>query len=301
MSTETVSELLIILQRLDWLSVFDILLVTAVFYSIMLLMRGTQAVTLVRGVFIIVILVGVLSTVLQLRAFSWLIQNTLPALLLAIPIIFQPEIRRALGRLGRAGSLLELRLSTENHQATIDAIGKAAIKLSGIRHGALIVIEREVGLQEYIDTGIQLDATITPELITQLFYKDSPLHDGAVIIRNDRIAAAACIMPLSNDNSLTSRQLGLRHRAALGISEVSDAVCVIISEETGIISVVHNGRIIRRLDSARLANILEAFYRPQQSGAWWQRLLQRLRSGSVAGGAANSNRADSPPGSGPTS
>lgn len=283
MTTEAINELARLLARLDWLDVLDILLVATVFWSLLFLMRGTQAVTLLRGVLILAVMIAVLSSVLRLRAFSWLIRNTLPAIIIAVPVIFQPEIRRALDQLGRASTWVGLGgLTQEKSQPVIAAIVKACQKLSAQKYGGLIVIEREVGVQTYIDTGVPMDSLISPELLIHIFYKDTPLHDGAVIIRGDRIAASACILPLSSATDLTAKQLGLRHRASLGISEVSDAVAVVVSEETGTISVVHNGRIIRRLDHNRLQTILEAFYRPRfEQGLLgrWTRWLRQTRKG----------------------
>ncbi len=260
---ELLTEIVFIFQRLDWLGVVDILLVTAVFYSLFVLMRGTQAVVLLRGVVLLIVVVALLSGVFRLRAFAWLLRNTLPALLLAIPVIFQPEIRRALERLGRASALFNLGGREAASEPVIEAICAASQRLAEKRYGALIVIEREAGLQEFVDTGIRLDSLVSVEMLMQIFVKDTPLHDGAVIIRHDRVMSAACILPLSTAADLTHQPLGLRHRAALGISEVSDAVAVVVSEQTGMISVTHNGKMIRRLDTTRLQNILAAFYRPR--------------------------------------
>ncbi len=260
--TEFITEVTFFFQRLDLLAVVDILLVTVVFFSLFVLMRDTQAVVLLRGVIVLIVLVAVLSGLLRLVAFTWLLRSTLPALLLAIPVVFQPEIRRALERLGRASVFVNFGNREVNVQPIIESICTACQRLSEKRYGALIVIEREVGLQEYIDTGVKMDSMVTPELLVQIFIKDTPLHDGAVILRHGRLISAACVLPLSTDATLSHQSLGLRHRAALGISEVSDAVAVIVSEQTGTISVTHNGKMIRRLDSARLQNILTAFYRP---------------------------------------
>lgn len=270
---EFLTEVAFIFQRLDWLGVIDILLVTAVFFSLFLLMRGTQAAVLLRGVIILIIIVALLSGFLRLRAFTWLLRSTLPALLLAIPVIFQPELRRALDRLGRVSVLLSLNHRETSAGAVIDAICTASQRLSEKRYGALIVIERDVGLQDYIDTGVKIDSTVSSQLLIQIFVKDTPLHDGAVIVRGDRIVSAACVLPLSTEANLSQQQFGLRHRASLGISEVSDAVAVVVSEQTGIISVTHNGKIIRRLDAARLQNILTAFYRPRPTNfrRWFTR------------------------------
>ncbi|MBM4423395.1 MAG: TIGR00159 family protein [Chloroflexi bacterium] len=250
-------------QRLDWLGVVDILLVTAVFFSLFVLMRDTQAVMLLRGVIFIIVIVALLSGFLRLRAFTWLLRSTLPALLLAIPVIFQPEIRRALERMGRASVFLNFGSREAHAQPVIESICSASQRLSEKRCGALIVIEREVGLQEHIDTGVKIDSLVSAELLAQIFVKDTPLHDGAVILRHNRLVSAACVLPLSTEAHLSQQPMGLRHRAAIGISEVSDAVAVIVSEQTGTISVTHNGKMIRRLDAARLQNILTAFYRPQ--------------------------------------
>jgi diadenylate cyclase len=243
--------------------VFDILLVTAAIYGIFLLIRGTRAVQLLRGVIILVILLlGLVSvTVIDLTASRWLITAILPALLVSVPVIFQPELRRALEQLGRAGRYIRFfRQETDNR--VIDLIAHACLQLSRRRDGALIVIEQDTGLQEYIDTGIILNAEMSVELMLTIFNKHTELHDGAIIVRNERIAAAACVLPLST-RSLSDRQMGLRHRASLGISEVSDAIVIVVSEETGQVSVANNGRIIRRQDPAQLENILNAFMQGQ--------------------------------------
>jgi len=258
-------------ERLNWLSIVDLALVTLIFFGILLLLRDTQAVVVLRGVLLLVVLVSLLSSLEVLPAFSWLVSTTLPALVLAVPVIFAPEIRRALERLGRAGFILRNEKAFPEIQFTIDAVVAAAIRLSDRRHGALIVMQRLDNLEEYVRTGVVLDARVTPELLLQVFYPNTPLHDGAAIISGTRLVAGACVMPLSASGVLTrspERQMGLRHRAALGISEISDAIVVVVSEETGAISVVHGGRMIRRLDAERLINILQAFFRlstPRQS------------------------------------
>lgn len=265
---DLLNQLLNIFQRLDWLSLVDILLVTLVFFILLALLKGTQAVVLLRGVILLVVTIGLLTSFSPLRAFSWLLRTTLPALLISIPVIFAPEIRRALERLGRAGAFINFAQREPDVLPVIQAIVSTAQRLSDRRHGGLIVIERGVGLQEYIDTGVPLDAEVSMELLLQVFYPNTPLHDGAAILRGNRVAAAACVLPLSSSGALQDRQMGLRHRASLGVSEVSDAVAVVVSEETGSISVAHNGRMIRRLDSARLQNILAAFYKPRTVGPW---------------------------------
>ena len=214
---------------------------------------------LLRGMILLAILLSLLTSLVNLPAFSWLIRTTLPTLLLAIPVIFAPEIRRGLERLGRAGAgTMVLPQSPSDTQAmaqTIKAVVSAAARLSARQHGALIILQRNDSLHEYILTGVQMNARVTPELLLQVFFPNTPLHDGAVIISDNLLAAAACVMPLSASGILNrspDRQMGLRHRAALGISEASDAIAVVVSEETGSISIAHNGRMIRRLDSERL-------------------------------------------------
>jgi diadenylate cyclase len=277
-----ISDLELLFQRLDWLSVFDLLLVTLVFFAILLLVRDTKAMVLLRGVLFLAIFLVVLTSVVDLPAFSWLIKTTLPALLLAVPVIFAPEIRKALEQIGRAGTILPKRSTTDidDMQKVIRAVVSACARLSTRRHGALIVFQRTDYLTEYILTGVRMDAQVTPELLLQVFYPNTPLHDGAVIISNLQLTAAAAVLPLSASgilNPTPERQMGLRHRAALGISEASDAIAVVVSEETGSISIAHAGRMIRRLDAERLENILVAFYKPDQSRKgpirWFARLL----------------------------
>ncbi len=267
--TELLNDLFFIFQRLNWLSVIDILLVTLVFFALLYLVRDTQAMVLLRGVISLIVLLALLTGVIELPAFSWLVRTTLPALLFAIPVIFAPEIRRALERIGRAGTYIPGNTKNEDLevQASIQAVVSAAARLSARQHGALIVLQRMDSLEEYVSTGVGMDARLTPELLLQIFYPNTPLHDGAVITEKRRIIAAACVMPLSASGILArspERQMGLRHRAALGISEASDAIAVVVSEQTGSISIAHAGRMIRRLDPERLENILTAFYRPEQ-------------------------------------
>lgn len=277
-----IDTLLFIFERLNWLSVVDLALVTLVLFAILLLVRDTQAMVVLRGVLFFVVLIGLFANLEILPAFSWLVKTTLPALVLVIPVIFAPEIRRALERVGRAGVLRSTEASAEALDAVAAVIG-AAMRLSDRRHGALIVLQRLDNLDEYIRTGVQLDARVTPELILQIFYPNTPLHDGAVIVSGARLVAASCVMPLSASGVLMrvpERRMGLRHRAALGISEVSDAVAVVVSEETGGISVVHGGRMIRRLDYDRLENILRAFFQtpaPRGLSRWLGRVFSALR------------------------
>jgi len=201
------------LSRLDARSVLDVLIIALIFYGLLVLLRGTSAMSLVRGIIILLLLGFILSNVFQLTMLNWLLRNSLTALLIGIPILFQPELRRALERIGRTGFRA---LATESSLGkTINTIADVSSRLSERRYGALMVLERETGLQDFIDTGVMLDAVPSAELLMGLFYPNSPLHDGAVVLRAERILAAGCVLPLS-DNSLPGSQLGTRHRAALG-------------------------------------------------------------------------------------
>ncbi len=281
--TEFLNNLFFIFQRLNWLSVIDILLVTFIFFGLLYSLRDTQAMVLLRGVIMLVILIILLTSLVDLPAFSWLVKNALPALLLAIPVVFAPEIRRTLERIGRAGSFgpAAAKSIDLNLAQTIRAVVSACARLSARQHGALIVMQRLDSLDEYIASGVDMNAKVTPELLLQAFYPNTPLHDGAVIIANGKLVAAACVMPLSASgvlNRTPERQMGLRHRAALGISEISDAIAVVVSEETGSIAIAHAGRMLRRLDTERLENILTAFFRGTD-GAHNRNLLVRLFPG----------------------
>ena len=260
------SNLLFILERFTWSSLLDIVLVTIVFAFILYLLRDTEAQTLLRGIFLIIILVTLLISLLDLPGFSWLVDTISPALIFAIPVVLAPEIRRGLERMGNVSDLGLFKQrsakSNEHLEQTLQAITAAVLQLAQRRHGALIILRRKQFLDSYYKNGVLMDATVTPQLLMQIFFPNTPLHDGAVIIDDNKIKAAACVMPLSSSgvlNATVERSMGLRHRAALGISEVSDAIAVVVSEETGTISIAHRGRLIRRLDSERLLNNMRAF------------------------------------------
>ncbi|HET7142766.1 MAG TPA: diadenylate cyclase CdaA [Anaerolineales bacterium] len=265
--TEFLNNLFFIFQRISWLSVFDISLVTLIFFGLLYSLRDTQAMALLRGMILLVVALILLTSLVELPAFSWFAQNSLPALLIALPVIFAPEIRRTLERLGRAGTVWPVTVKPADVaiEQTLRSVVSAAARLSARQHGALIILQRSDNLDELAQTGVQMNARVTPELLLQIFYPNTPLHDGGVIIINSQIAAAACVLPLSASGILNrslDRQMGLRHRAALGTSEASDAIAVVVSEETGAISIAHAGRMLRRLDPDRLENILTAFFRP---------------------------------------
>lgn len=255
-----------IFERINWLDVIDIFLVTSIIFVLLLVLRDTQAITLLRGGLVLIALLGILSSLDLFPAFSWLVSNSLPAIFLAVPVIFAPEIRRALERLGRTSTIVSA--GYDQTDDVIDDLVSAVTRLSDRKHGALIVLQRSDSMQEYVDTGVPLDAHVTPELLLQIFYPNTPLHDGAVIMNGNLALAASCVMPLSTSGSLTTtpeRKMGLRHRAALGTSEVGDAVAVVVSEETGAITITHRGRMISNLTGERLKTILRTFFHPVRS------------------------------------
>ena len=237
-------------------AVIDIAVLAYVIYKFLLLIRGTRAVQLLKGL-IVLLIVYFLSDTLGLHAVNWLLSEAWAVLFLALAVIFQPELRRALEHIGRGNIFNITRNSLASVDVThvIDEIVAACVSCAKTRTGALIILERDTGLQDYIDTGITVDAKVTQELLVNIFVPNTPLHDGATVIRGDRVMAAACFLPLS-DNPYISMSLGTRHRAAIGISEVSDALALVVSEETGLISVANGGKLIRHLDEKQLREML---------------------------------------------
>ncbi|TCS78641.1 diadenylate cyclase [Tepidibacillus fermentans] len=241
--------------------IVDILLVSYVIYKLLMLVRGTRAIQLLKGIMVIVV-AWLISTYFELRTLQWLMSQAFTYGVLAIIIIFQPELRRALEQLGR-GRFFSRSIHYEEEVVTkmVHEIVEAFRYLAKRRIGALIVIERETGLNDYIETGIDLHALVSSQLIINIFIPNTPLHDGAVIIRNGQIMAAACYLPLS-ENPFISKELGTRHRAAIGCSEVSDAISLVVSEETGHLSIAINGQIERGLTPERLEKKLFEELRP---------------------------------------
>jgi diadenylate cyclase len=254
-----------LLSRFNWQSALDVVLVASVFYAVLRLFRRTQALSLLRGVLLVLLVISFLSSALTLTAFEWLVRNSLPAILVSLPVIFQPELRQALERMGRGSVLFRWGERESIGERVTRCVVAATLKLSEHRHGALIVLEGDTGLQDYVETGIPVDGVLSTPLLLTIFFPNSALHDGAVIVRGDRVVAARCVLPLSSRPSVGA-PYGTRHRAALGITEQSDALAIVVSEETGIISVARNGRMVRRLDEKRLTRVIETFYRPEGAG-----------------------------------
>ncbi|NEW09030.1 TIGR00159 family protein [Paenibacillus sp. SYP-B3998] len=237
--------------------IVDILIVSYVIYKLILLVRGTRAIQLMKGILVVVI-TWAFSIWFKLSTLQWLMNQTLTFGVVGIVIIFQPELRRALEQLGR-GKLFS-RLSTEEDQDVNKRIGeviRAAHYLAKRKIGALIVFEKETGLTDYVESGIAIESKISAELLINIFIPNTPLHDGAVIVRQSQLMAAGCYLPLS-ENPFISKELGTRHRAAIGMSEVSDAMCIIVSEETGQISLTMNGHIVRDIkEESLIAKLFE--------------------------------------------
>lgn len=249
-----ISNILAIVRNITVWNVLDILIVGYIFYKLYTLIRESRAEQLIKGVILIFVVLK-LSDYLQLVALHWILQNTLTVGLIAIIVIFQPELRKALEHLGRSKFITRKLFDTdEEMKRVIDEITVAATELSEIRTGALIVIEQETGLRDYISSGIPIDSLISSALLENIFVVNTPLHDGAVIIRRDRIVAAACVLPLTEHE--VRKELGTRHRAAIGITESSDAIAVVVSEETGNISLSINGRLTRNYNGERLKLVL---------------------------------------------
>jgi diadenylate cyclase len=251
-----------LLQRppVTWWDIIDITIVSIVVYEVLKLIRGTHAVQMAMG---IALLVGMfyLSRGLQLETLNWLIRNVVGYLVFAAIVLMQADIRRALGMIGRAPFFRVFRRldRSETDDDTIEELVVALRTLASKRTGAIVVLERSIGLRNYIESGIPLDAKLTYDLLVSIFQEESPLHDGAVIVQGDRVAAAACFLPLTINPRL-SRELGSRHRAALGVTEENDSIAMVVSEETGVISLVMDGAIERSVEPdvlrARLAALV---------------------------------------------
>ncbi|HYM23117.1 MAG TPA: diadenylate cyclase CdaA [Vicinamibacterales bacterium] len=240
---------------LGWWDIADILVLAILIYEVVKLIRGTRAVQMAVGaVMLVALFYG--SRWFHLETVNWVIRNLFGYLVFAVIVLFQSDIRRALAHLGRA-PFFRYFAKPESAGESIEEIAVAATMLASKRTGAIIALERQIGLRNYIEGGIPLDAVLTYDLLLSIFQHDSPLHDGAVIVQDDRIAAAACFLPLTVNPKL-SKELGSRHRAALGLTEENDAVAIVVSEESGLISLVADGQIERGLDADELRGRLRA-------------------------------------------
>lgn len=267
---------------ITWVDLVEILIISFLVYHVLLWIKSTRAWNLFKGIMVILIFV-LLAAFFQMSTILWIAENTLNVGLIALVIIFQPELRNALENLGGKkilGGLFVFNKATEekfsNH--TIDELVKAVFAMGKVKTGALIVIEDEILLDEYIRTGIDVDAILSSQLLINIFEKNTPLHDGAIIMRGDRIVSATCYLPLS-DSLRLSKELGTRHRAAIGISEVSDSLTIVVSEETGRVSVAYRGEIFRNLDADGLRAKLQQLQKVNvEKTAKGMQILRRLKN-----------------------
>lgn len=261
--------------------IIDVLVISFVVYKIFDFLKQTRAEQLLKGIAILLVLTKI-SEWLQLYTVNWILSNTMTVGTIAILVVFQPELRRGLEYLGRTsiftGNLAEIQENEAKH--TVKSILDAVASLSRQKIGAILVIERRTGLNEIIDTGTKMDSIVSAELLINIFIPNTPLHDGAVIIKDDRIRAAACFLPLS-ENMTISKEMGTRHRAALGMSERSDSLSIVVSEETGVISIAEHASISRHLDIDTLETILMEIYRRSEDrsiGNFWRRINEDKRT-----------------------
>lgn len=250
------------IPRITWTDVIEIIIIAVVLYNILLWIMNTKAWALLKGI-IVVALFAVVAYLLNLKTILWIAGKTISVGIIALVIIFQPELRRALEQLGRKRFMLRFFNFGDNSDKderfsvkTAEEIVDACYKMGAVKTGALIVIEQDIVLEEYIKTGIPVDGIVTSQLLINIFEHNTPLHDGAVIIRGNRVVAATCYLPLT-DNVNLSKALGTRHRAGVGISEATDSLTIIVSEETGKVSVAFGGELIHDIDSDSLKNKLE--------------------------------------------
>jgi diadenylate cyclase len=252
-------------------NIVDIFLVAYILYRFMLLIKGTRAVQIILGILILVIMAFVSRDVLHLRTLSWIFDKFWLAAMVILAVVFQPEIRTALAQLGSHpwGKIL-----LPSELGFVNEIIDAVKEFSANRTGALIVLEQDTGLKNYVESGTVLNAQVSKELLASLFIPRAPLHDGAVIIENAHLIAAGCVLPLSNEPGL-SKVLGTRHRAAVGLSEISDALVIVVSEETGTVSVAREGKLERNVDPEELRQRLENLFRTRGENAFLKRMAMR--------------------------
>lgn len=259
------------------INVIDILVVWYLVYKLIMLVKGTKAVQLLKGVAVFIV-IRILSEIIGLHTLSWLMNQVIMYGVIAAVVIFQPEVRRGLEHLGRSSFFRTTKSEQQEDEKMILAFDKAIQYMSKRKIGALITVERNTGLDEYIETGIDLDADVSGELLINIFIPNTPLHDGAVIVKQGKIAVASAYLPLSESN-LIPKEFGTRHRAAVGISEVSDAVTIIVSEETGDVSLTLNNDLIPRLTQEEYLKILRAELVPEEGSKDRRNLLQHFIEG----------------------
>ncbi len=260
-----------LVMQFGWRDVLDIAIIAFILYKLIIMIRGTRAVQLLKGL-ILLLIATVAVRQLGLTAIDWVLRQVMTIGIIAIPIVFQPELRRGLEQLGRGKIFVRTsyQCAERDIEQSIEEIIKGIQVLVKNRIGALIVFERQTGINEFIETGIRIDSLVSAELLINIFMPRTPLHDGAVIIRGNRVMAAGCYLPLT-ENPHLSKELGTRHRAALGISEQSDAVSIIVSEETGTVSLANNGKLTRYLDNKTLEKMLLNLFKPTSNGNYfWQ-------------------------------
>ena len=254
-----------ILSTIGPLDILDVLLVAIILYKMYEMLQDTRAITLVKGLVVLLVLTMV-SNWLELHVIYWLMQKVVTLLFVALPIVFQPELRRTLEHLGQGRFFgRSVFLNDEEARSIVNELDKAVMALAAHKTGALLVLERDMGLNDICALGIQIDGLITSDFLMNVFIPNTPLHDGAAVIRGKRLIAAGCLLPLTDNRSL-STELGTRHRAAIGLSEQCDALIVVVSEETGTISVAENGKIRRHLDSDTLKAYLRPIFAPESPG-----------------------------------
>lgn len=255
-----------------WKSGFEILLLAALFYYLLLLFRGTRGAAIFSGLIFFLLTVILLSQYSQLTVIDWILGRVLQFLAIALLVIFQPELRRALAQLGSQ----QLFGSPQQRGKLIDVLVETTRSLSQKRCGALMAVEREIGFRGVAETGVAVDSKATPELLATIFFPNTPLHDGGVILRGDRIVAAGCVFPLTHRQGL-STNVGMRHRAAIGLTEETDAIAIAVSEETGQISIAHRGNLVQGLDPTGLRAFLTTTLTPSaRPGNWLVEGLRRL-------------------------
>ena len=245
----------------------DILIVAVLIYQMIMLTRDTRASEVLKG-FLLLVGASLLSSLLGLTALTWVLKQILSNGALVLVVLFQPEIRRVLEQLGRGAKMEHFQSDGEENQRIISEITQCLTSLSRRRVGALIVFERRTGLKDVMETGTRLDSTISAPLLENIFEPNTPLHDGAVIIRGTRIVSAACMLTTRSESNAITRDLGTRHRAAIGISETTDALVLIVSEETGVISMARDGKLTRHLDAKAIGEILSTMYHQPQDGLY---------------------------------